>query len=312
MPPVSPLKQRFGARLRALVRRSPYRQCDVSAALKISNSAVSQMLGGKIVPRHQQLQTICRLLNLSQNEELELTGMLMNIRNGETLFRSRFNQMFTAACRESGLSMEELEKASGIPLIRLQLFENCYDALPLLEEIRKLAPVLHCPVQDLLLASGLGEARTAGNGSLTVAEPAAEFRRDRGERKLPVIELDCLQEYTRRTAFFVFAAERAVRQTPRGSDLEVPVAAVTAPARRLQLGVAGEVMLLVSEELPPGFRNLELFSDKDHVIRLREKKNGIWRLFQLSSGPGEVSPYATWSLNVLELILRPVRGGQLN
>ena len=77
MATVSPLRQQFGAKLRTLILNSPHRQCELAKALQISNSAVSQMLVGKIIPRHTQLKVFCELLSLSRDEELELSSLLL-------------------------------------------------------------------------------------------------------------------------------------------------------------------------------------------------------------------------------------------
>ena len=152
MATVSPLRQQFGAKLRTLILNSPHRQCELAKALQISNSAVSQMLVGKIIPRHTQLKVFCELLSLSRDEELELSSLLLNIRNGESNPRSRFNQMFSAACRERGVTIQQLAVLTGVSAARLQLFENCFDAAPLLDEINRIAPVLDCTPEDMMLA----------------------------------------------------------------------------------------------------------------------------------------------------------------
>ena len=311
MATVSPLRQQFGAKLRTLILNSPHRQCELAKALQISNSAVSQMLVGKIIPRHTQLKVFCELLALSRDEELELSSLLLNIRNGESNPRSRFNQMFSAACRERGVTIQQLAVLTGVPAARLQLFENCFDAAPLLDEINRIAPVLDCAPEDMMLAAGLGRPATAANGSLCVAEPAAEYVLGNRPKLLPVIELSSMKNYRKPMSIHTFAAQKAIRQTRRGDELPVPAVAVTAPARKLQLGIPGEVIMLISEQLPPGYRDLELFSDKDHNFRIRERKSGTWKLFQIP-GTGDaktVSNYAVWSFYILELIISPTSSG---
>jgi len=311
MAEISPLKKQFGARLRELILASSVRQCVLAEALQVSNSAISQMLIGKIIPRHSQLKVFCEVLKLSQDEELELSNMLLNIRNGVTNLRSRFNQMFAALRRERGLSLEELAERSGVPQERLQLFENCYDVQPLIGEVNRLVPELQCSAQDLLLAAGLGRPVPASDGSLMISEPEAEFRYS-GVRKIPVIDLAVLRQYRRDRSLSVFGFERAIRQTTRGADLPVPAVAVTASARQLHLGIDGEVMMLVSDQLPAGYRRLELFADKHGAFRIRERKSAAWHVVQLS-GPAhpETANYAVWSAHLLELIVCPVHAGMM-
>ena len=249
MAEISPLKQQFGARLRSLIRASPIRQCELAEALSVSNSAISQMLTGKITPRHSQLLVISAKLGLSRDEELELSSMLLNIRNGESNLRSRFNQMFSAARRERGISLEQLARLADVPEGRLQLFEACYDAVPMLDEVNRLAPILQCSRQDMLLAAGLGQPVSQVDGSLMIAEPEAAFRHS-GPTQIPVIDLAALKQYRRERTLIGFALERALRQTTRGANLPVPAVAVTASARQLHLDLPGEVMLFVSDQLP--------------------------------------------------------------
>ncbi len=313
MSTVSPLRKRFGARLRTLILNSPHKQCDLAKALDISNSAVSQMLIGKIIPRHTQLKVICNLLALSRDEELELSSLLLNIRNGESNPRSRFNQMFAAACREQRISLEQLALQTGVSLSRLQLFENCFDAIPLLDEINRLAPVLACTPEDMVLAAGLGRTTSKSDGSLCIAEPATEYKINHSGRFLPLVELSSMKSYRKPMSIYSFAAQKATRQTCRGDNLPVPAVAITASARKLQLGISGEVILLVSDQLPPGYRDWELFSDKDNNFRIRERKSGTWKLFQL---PGDgnaksIGNYAVWSLYILELIFCPIPSGMV-
>ena len=311
MAEISPLKRQFGARLRELILASSVRQCVLAKALQISNSAVSQMLIGKIIPRHGQLKTFCEILHLTPDEELELSSMLLNIRNGVSNLRSRFNQMFSSLRRERGISIEQLAKSSGIPAERLQLFENCYDVMPLIGEVNRLASELQCSPQDLLLAAGLGRTIPASDGSLMVSEPETEFRYD-DARKIPVIDLAILSQYRRDKPLNVFAFERAIRQTSRGADLPVPAVAVTATARELHLGLDGEVMMLVSEQLPAGYRRLELFSDKSGRFRIRERKAAAWHAVQLSGAAhGRAGNYAVWSAYLLELTVSPVHIGMM-
>lgn len=308
---VSPLRLQFGAKLRAMILKSPRKQCDLAKALDISNSAVSQMLIGKIIPRHTQLKVMCDLLALTRDEELELSSLLLNIRNGESNPRSRFNQMFSAACRERGVTIPQLAVLTGVPSARLQLFENCFDAVPLLDEISRIAPVLNCTPEDMMLAAGLGRPATDHSGSLRISEPEAEYHAENSAGLLPLIELSSLKNYRKPQSIYAFAAQKAIRQTRRGDNLPVPAIAVTASARKLQLGISGEVIMLVSDQLPPGYRDLELYSDKDNNCRIRERKSGTWRLFQIPEDQTTVSSYAIWSFYILELIICPVPSGMI-
>lgn len=77
---ITPLKTKFGKLIRDYLRNAEIRQNDLAARLKVSGSAVSQMLHGKIVPNQQQLATICELLMLDRAQAFELQSMLSGIR----------------------------------------------------------------------------------------------------------------------------------------------------------------------------------------------------------------------------------------
>lgn len=79
---ITPLKTKFGKLIRDYLRNAEIRQNDLAAKLKVSGSAVSQMLHGKIVPNQQQLATICELLMLDRAQAFELQSMLSGIRTG--------------------------------------------------------------------------------------------------------------------------------------------------------------------------------------------------------------------------------------
>ena len=97
---ITPLKTKFGKLIRDYLRNAEIRQNDLAARLKVSGSAVSQMLHGKIVPNQQQLATICELLMLDRAQAFELQSMLSGIRTGAENMRSPFNQtMFALRCQ---------------------------------------------------------------------------------------------------------------------------------------------------------------------------------------------------------------------
>lgn len=125
---ITPLKTKFGKLIRDYLRNAEIRQNDLAARLKVSGSAVSQMLHGKIVPNQQQLATICELLMLDRAQAFELQSMLSGIRTGAENMRSPFNQtMFALRCQR-GLTHQQLANLSGIPASHLMVFENCFEA----------------------------------------------------------------------------------------------------------------------------------------------------------------------------------------
>lgn len=308
---VTPLKSMFGEKLRNLLIASPLRQRDIAEALDVSNSAVSQMLSGKIVPQHEQLGVICEKLHLDRDQVTELTAMLARIRNGERVLRSQFNQLLFSARCERGLELPKLANLTGVSASRLQVLETCFGAIPTLEEINKLAPVLSCSPEDMLISAGLARPKVSGS-AVSVGEVSQDFKTPK--RMLPLLQLDQLKDLkSSGESLFGFAARVALRQTGRGVDLSVPAIAVTGEAKELQLGSCGEVTLLISVDRPIGFREIELCLDGQGMFFLRERIRGAWRVFRLTGGEEEKEPgYASLSLPVLELTLRPVRPGAID
>ncbi len=303
---VTPLRMKLGEKIRKYLLGSPLRQRDLAAALGVSCSAVSQMISGKIVPQQDQLDIICEHLALTRDQTLELTAMLTSIRNGQKTLRSKFNQLLAAARRERGVDARQLANLTGVSCTRLQLLENCFDATPTLEEINRLAPVLSCAPEDMLLAAGMARPVIQGD-SVQLSEPAVDYQLA-SRKMLPVLELAQLADCRPEESLLHFAARKALRQTGYGTDLPVPAVAIAADCRKLKLGTGGEVLMLVAPERPQGFREIELYRDRTGQYRLRERRRGCWKVFQL---PPVTTPagYALWSLPVLELIIRPVRPG---
>lgn len=303
---ITPLKSKLGETLRAILNASSIRQKDIAAALEVSCSAVSQMLSGKIVPSHGQLEAILELTGTDRDQAMETEALLYRIRNGDRTLRSPFNQQFMSARRAAGCDQATLSSKSGIPVTRLNMLENNLDVVATLEEINTLSPILKWPVEDMLLAAGL--ARPVIAGEAIVAEPSADYAVAR--RTLPVLELSQIRDYIPgKEDFFSFALRNASRQTERGSKLPVPAVAVVASCRELKMGVGGEVVLLLSETRPEGYREVDLIRDKYGRVRVRERHRGCLRVLQTPTQHAKVG-YAKWSLPVLEMTLRPVRAGR--
>ena len=303
---VTPLRLRLGEKIRKYLISSKLKQRDLAGALGISCSAVSQMISGKIVPQQEQLDIICDQLSLTRDQMLELTAMLTNIRNGQKTLRSKFNQLFAAARRERGVDAQQLANLTGVSCSRLQLLENCFDATPTLEEINRLAPVLSCAPEDMLLAAGMGRP-VIQDGNVQLSEPTVDYQFP-SQKMLPVLELAQLADCRPGESLLNYAASKALRQTAYGADLPVPAVAISADCRELKIGAGGEVLILVASERPQGFREIELFRDRNGQYRLRERRRGCWKVFQLPPVTTSAG-YALWSLPVLELIIRPVRPG---
>ncbi len=304
---ITPLKIMFGDKLRKHLSNASLRQRDLAEAMKISCSAVSQMISGKIVPGHAHITTICQTLKLDRNQSTELISMLVRIRNGERELRSRFNQMLFATRCERGISMEELSSLTGIPAYRLALLETACEVQPTIEEINKLSPALACRPEEMLVCAGMVRPRITGS-AISVSDVAEDFQCS--QQGLPMLYLEQLAEFkVSKESIFGFAAHAAHRQTRVGTHLSVPAVAVNCRARDLNLGTEGEVILVVSNERPAGYRELELCMDSHGSFFIRERNRNSWWQYNFTSIRKKHIEYgnSVMALPILDLTFRPVR-----
>lgn len=310
---ITPLKAKFGKLIRDYLRNAEIRQNDLAAKLKISGSAVSQMLHGKIVPNQQQLSAICELLQLDRTRAFELQSMLSCIRTGAENMRSPFNQnMFTLRCQR-GLSYQQLANLSGIPASHIEVFETCFEAVPTLDEASRLAPILGCTPAALLqsagvggLSSGLIEKLRQEGGEDEVGEPLGVYQT---ERQAPLLDLIDLEAYEG-DSFADFARRRATKVFELGSrDLPDGVVAVNASGRDLAIGVPGNILLMVAPERPAGFRNLDLCRSGDGKFLLQETRRTGVKEFRLAGTRKPNASDILWKLPVLEMSIRPTKPG---
>ena len=311
--PITPLKAKFGKLIRDYLRNAEIRQNDLAAKLKISGSAVSQMLHGKIVPNQQQLSTICELLQLDRTRAFELQSMLSCIRTGAENMRSPFNQnMFTLRCQR-GLSYQQLANLSGIPASHIEVFETCFEAVPTLDEASRLAPILGCTPAALLqsagvggLSSGLIEQLRQEGAEDEVGEPLGAYQT---ERQAPLLDLIDLEAYNG-DSFADFAQRHAAKVFELGSrDLPDGVVAINASGRDLAIGVPGNILLMVAPERPAGFRNLDLCRCGDGKFLLQETRRTGVKEFRLAGTRKPNASDIRWKLPVLEMSIRPTKPG---
>ena len=312
--PITPLKTKFGKLIRDYLRNAEIRQNDLAARLQISGSAVSQMLHGKIVPNQQQLNVICELLQLDRAQAFELQSMLSCIRTGAENMRSPFNEvMFTLRCQR-GLSHQQLANLSGIPASHLQVFENCFEAVPTLDEASKLAPILGCTPAALLQSAGVGglsrmaiDQLTAANGQAEdeVCEAVGNYH---AERQAPLMDLVDLEKFDGNSLSSF--AQRAVKVFEIGTrDLPEDTVAINASGRDLAIGLPGSIQLLVTQKRPAGYRELDLCRTEDGKFILQETRRNSVKEFRLAGTRKPNTAAAVWKLPVLEMIIRPTKPG---
>jgi len=308
---ITPLKAKFGKLIRDYLRNAEIRQNDLAAKLKISGSAVSQMLHGKIVPNQQQLAAICELLQLDRIRAFELQSMLSCIRTGAENMRSPFNQnMFTLRCQR-GLSYQQLANLSGIPASHIEVFETCFEAVPTLDEASRLAPILGCTPAALLQSAGVGGLSSGMIEQLRQEDPDDEVGEPLGtyqtERQAPLLDLIDLEAFAGES-FNEFAQRHAAKVFELGTrDLPDNVVVINASGRDLAIGIPGTVQLMVAAERPAGFRNLDLCRSADGKFLLQEtRRNGI-KEFRLAGTRKPNTENILWKLPVLEMIIRPTK-----
>ncbi len=312
--PITPLKTKFGKLIRDYLRDAEIRQNDLAARLQISGSAVSQMLHGKIVPNQQQLNVICELLELDRAQAYELQSMLSCIRTGAENMRSPFNEvMFSLRCQR-GLTHQQLANLSGIPASHLQVFENCFEAVPTLDEASKLAPILGCTPAALLQSAGVGGLSRAAIDQLTAAGEMTEDEvceavgAYRSERQAPLLNLVDLEKFDGKS-LAVFA-QRAGKVLELGErDLPEDTVAVSASGRDLAIGLPGNIQLLVAQTRPAGYRELDLCRTEDGKFVLQETRRNNVKEFRLAGTRKPNTSPAVWKLPVLEMIIRPTKPG---
>ncbi len=278
---ITPLKTKFGKLIRDYLRNAEIRQNDLAAKLKVSGSAVSQMLHGKIVPNQQQLATICELLMLDRAQAFELQSML-----------------------------------SGIPASHLMVFENCFEAVPTLDEASKLAPILGCTPASLLQSAGVGGLSRSVIDQLkkeggyleedVVSEPDGPYKFST-ERQAPLLDLIDLEDFDGKS-IDDFARRRATKVLDLSSgDLPENVIAISASGRDLAIGIPGTVLLLVSSERPSNYRDLDLCRTNEERFLLQEsRRNGV-KEFRLAGTRKPNTSGVRWKLPVLEIIIRPTK-----
>ena len=313
--PITPLKTKFGKLIRDYLRSAEIRQNDLAARLQISGSAVSQMLHGKIVPNQQQLNVICELLQLDRAQAFELQSMLSCIRTGAENMRSPFNEVMFALRCQRGLTHQQLANLSGIPASHLQVFENCFEAVPTLDEASKLAPILGCTPAALLQSAGVGGLTRTAIDKLTAAGELADEEvceavgTYHAERQIPLLDLVDLEGYDG-SSLTAFAQQRAGKVLDLGTrDLPEETIAVTASGRDLAIGLPGHVQLFVAEKRPAGYRELDLCRTEDGKFVLQETRRNSLKEFRLAGTRKPNTSPAIWKLPVLEMVIRPTKPG---
>lgn len=242
------LKEQFSRSLRGVLQKSGVPRGELIRRLKVSASALSQMLNGSLLPTLQRLDRIIEVLRPSVREAENLQTMLLWLRSGVSRCPSAFNRrLFMARCRR-GLTIEQLAKLSTFPVARLRRLERTAYAEPTGDELLALSRLLEYPLSDdpLFAASVNGERKDLP----AVAESEL--------MALPQITGDVLRQYPGKGDFPNFALAHYL-QYLSFRDLPGEAAAVICgKARDFELALPGNVELVLAERRPHGFAKLDL------------------------------------------------------
>ncbi len=150
--PLTPLKKAFTDRIRRYLTLKSMRQQDLARDMQVSNSAISQIMSGRMVPNMNQLKRMCEILGINESETQEMCDWLMQIRTGnemEPVIPAGNDVLRTYRARR-GVSISQLSKRTGVSIARLTELENNCNITPSLEDARRLASVLECNVEELI------------------------------------------------------------------------------------------------------------------------------------------------------------------
>lgn len=299
------LKQKFGSLMREQVLRAHLRQSDVAKMLKISNSAVSQMLSGKIVPNQSQLEKFAEKAAMTRLSYLELASMLSRIKAGYSHLRSPFNQLVFALRCQNSLSRAALAGKCGVATARIRALETDFQAVPDETEIVSLATALNVPAEDLIRC-----LRLTGDAALMTSPDAVnhEVRESPGAYRAgnDEIEIDfsSMTEFSAGQNILEFAKRHGTGNYPNPPVLPVPTVALTCPGSALSLLWDGKVVVHLSPERPESFFQVEFCRMADGSFRLRELKGRTWRDFAARSRR-KANEKVLWAVPVLEFSFLP-------
>ena len=300
---ITSLKLKFGKHLTACARKSARRQHDIAQTLGISDSAVSQMLHGKLLPKQSQLETICRMLEVTEEEKHELFQMLANIRNGGEVLESPFNRMLRQTREACNMDLETLSLRTAIETSRLRILEESHDVIPSAAELEILALHLQRPVEDLMLAAGIPPRKNA-DSEREVHDVCAPYHAH--NPLSPQLSLVLMNQYLPTEDLLTFAMRHAETQTSFGSDLPFPAVVVAAKCKELQLNLSGKILLVLSPVPLKNTPEIELIRERTSSFSLRIRQKGRWVKFQLpQTEMGEKAPAAIWSFPVAMMLLSP-------
>ncbi|MBE6368662.1 MAG: helix-turn-helix domain-containing protein [Lentisphaerae bacterium] len=265
---VTDLKAQFCKQLKKYIKNAGVKQCELASALKMSASAVSQMLSGLIVPNVKQLDIIMEKIALDRVTCAVLRDYLIRIRSGEEDLRSPLNDFIRDSRIKAGLSIEELSEQSGIPVEDLNNLENMLAMQPMPSEAARLAAVFNCDISELWQdVPELNMTQPYPNGGTSqysqnvLHENTNRYAANSRKNRVPIVDFAALKFYRNQVDRFVDFAwrhmkgcESSTRQgmvivNARGSDLGMSdLYTVNLRVVEMNGWLAGALLLCKSED----------------------------------------------------------------
>ncbi len=296
---VATYKLRFSNLVRAYLAASKTRQGSLALAMGVTDSAVSQIISGKIIPSIEQIAVMVRMLKLTREQEMELKVLIARIRFGGEILRTKLNEFLIGKRLAKKLSYSQVARATKIPVARVRLFENSLELEPTLEEAKKLGDLLGFTVEDVI--------KNSFDGTIESEQEACESAASYGGNKLetmPELNLELLNEYRYKQSICAFAQRHQLKRVLRPEWLPKGVCLVRTSGRELGMAWRGEVRLYLFNEFGPGAQKIVLGKDEAGCFRLCEHRDGGYCTLQF--GEEKVQPVKLGSsIPVLAVMLEP-------
>ncbi|MDD3155042.1 MAG: helix-turn-helix transcriptional regulator [Victivallaceae bacterium] len=318
---IDSLRKKFAEKLKKCTRERHVRQKVLAALLGVTESAVSQIYSGRIVPNKPQLDRIAEHLKLSMIERHELNTMLAAVRMGAEHDTPDFAKIFYALRKGRGVTPQQLAYLSGISVSRIRQFEETGEAVPTLDEAEKLGGILNCSPLDLvnaatdsehfamglpgiLQAGVLGAENDTEDSAAVAAEPGAFAVLPGAVHSTVRLPLFTLQELIAANGNFSVAVNASSMVTNDLFDAGCR-AAIVASAEELDLRFFGNVLLLIGnlcDIAPSDLRLICRSVGTAQRIMLADCHRGRYRVFA-GSRRMPVDDKPLWELPVAEVRL---------
>lgn len=138
-----PLKKRLGEKIRELLRGAKIRNLTVAEKLNITNSAVSQMLSGLLVPSMKQLEEMLDLADADYTTGRELRDLVTQIRVGTTPQTAFAGERLRIFRERRGLTTTQLANICGVDGAMLRMWEDGI-SFPDYDTLLRLCDILGC------------------------------------------------------------------------------------------------------------------------------------------------------------------------